>query len=647
MIEVCADKTGLSNFPSDEFATYATYFHEKYDAVVLNSTQPLLLVKGLSKKQNCLKPRHLSLKRTREKVYEEFEEHLIAELCVKQDFPAALWIQANLLPSVFYRILSLLQAEELRTIIAKESGLGSTRPKIRQWQPLLIDNLIFKKKGYVKSSTTEKNKASEVDVPNEGVTLPPTKIVNSMALDFSRKKLNSEYPWLEKEEPIDISRNWDITLMDIQYYESFISEKVVIEERVKRNDIQNSKPHIPALTYDKEYVQQKIKLFETNRNSDRPELVEIYKALTTAKSNDIVNLERLETLGDSFLKFSISLFIILKYPQYDEGKATAFKGRLISNKNLYYVGIAKGLGEYLKVLDFAPDFEWKPPAFRIPQELLDKSVSKSICRASLFYFAFTSKEQGDGNINKDSKNNIINYQEEEMDDVDETAYDTMNIFLDMQTVYDKTIADSVEALLGVYFQSYGLDGGLRFLEWLGVVPKSEKIVDLFKFPLPNPILNYRATSEMVDFHIPGWKKLEEALGYHFSNRSYLLQALTHASYSMNRVTNCYQTLEFLGDAILDFLITCHIFEKSEHLDPGQLTDLRSALVNNVTFACFTVRCGFHKFILSCNSQLMDYIENFVEHQEMNGFVINDEVLILLEEGDLYLAEHVDVPKVLK
>ncbi|KOB76458.1 Uncharacterized protein OBRU01_05716 [Operophtera brumata] len=49
--------------------------------------------------------------------------------------------------------------------------------------------------------------------------------------------------------------------------------------------------------------------------------------------------------------------------------------------------------------------------------------------------------------------------------------------------------------------------------------------------------------------------------------------------------------KFLGDAILDFLITSHIFENSPDMKPGQLTDLRSALVNNVTFAAYVVKLG--------------------------------------------------------
>ena len=46
--------------------------------------------------------------------------------------------------------------------------------------------------------------------------------------------------------------------------------------------------------------------------------------------------------------------------------------------------------------------------------------------------------------------------------------------------------------------------------------------------------------------------LEETLGYTFKRKELLLEAITHPSYVRNRLTPCYQRLEFLGDAILGF-----------------------------------------------------------------------------------------------
>ena len=50
------------------------------------------------------------------------------------------------------------------------------------------------------------------------------------------------------------------------------------------------------------------------------------------------------------------------------------------------------------------------------------------------------------------------------------------------------------------------------------------------------------------------------IGYVWTDKSYLLQAFSHASFYPNRLTDCYQRLEFLGDAVLDYLITRHLYE---------------------------------------------------------------------------------------
>lgn len=63
-----------------------------------------------------------------------------------------------------------------------------------------------------------------------------------------------------------------------------------------------------------------------------PELKDVLAALTVIKSGDTFNLERAETLGDSFLKFAATLYLFHKFPQCNEGQLTNIKGRLIGNR---------------------------------------------------------------------------------------------------------------------------------------------------------------------------------------------------------------------------------------------------------------------------------------------------------------------------
>ena len=109
----------------------------------------------------------------------------------------------------------------------------------------------------------------------------------------------------------------------------------------------------------------------------------------------------------------------------------------------------------------------------------------------------------------------------------------------------------------------------------------------------------------------GHNTFEERIQYTFKNKLYLLQALTHASYQPNRVTDCYQRLEFLGDALLDFLVTQHLYVRNKRLSPGELTDVRQALVNNNIFARIAVRYGFHKYLKYMSPGWFKKIDTFV------------------------------------
>lgn len=76
--------------------------------------------------------------------------------------------------------------------------------------------------------------------------------------------------------------------------------------------------------------------------------------------------------------------------------------------------------------------------------------------------------------------------------------------------------------------------------------------------------------------------------------------------------NFVQRLEFLGDAVLDYLITSYLYSAYPKLKPGQLTDLRSVSVNNKAFAYVAVEKDFHNFLLCDSSGLSDAIKNYVD-----------------------------------
>jgi ribonuclease III len=75
--------------------------------------------------------------------------------------------------------------------------------------------------------------------------------------------------------------------------------------------------------------------------------------------------------------------------------------------------------------------------------------------------------------------------------------------------------------------------------------------------------------------------LEERIGIKFNNPNYIVQALVHRSYlNENRdfPLGHNERLEFLGDAVLELVITEHLFENYQNPE-GELTNWRAALVN--------------------------------------------------------------------
>ncbi|MDE6891279.1 MAG: ribonuclease III [Lachnospiraceae bacterium] len=77
------------------------------------------------------------------------------------------------------------------------------------------------------------------------------------------------------------------------------------------------------------------------------------------------------------------------------------------------------------------------------------------------------------------------------------------------------------------------------------------------------------------------KELEKKIGYEFSNRKLLGQAVTHSSFSneqkINKLKN-YERLEFLGDAVLELLSSQFFFETYPDMSEGEMTRLRSSMV---------------------------------------------------------------------
>ncbi len=108
---------------------------------------------------------------------------------------------------------------------------------------------------------------------------------------------------------------------------------------------------------------------------------------------------------------------------------------------------------------------------------------------------------------------------------------------------------------------------------------------------------------MIDF-----SKFEEFIGITFKNKALLEQAFTHRSYlneHRDLKTGHNERLEFLGDAVLELIVTEYLFNKYPDSAEGELTSYRSALVNAITLSDAATKLGMNDFLLLSKGESKD------------------------------------------
>ncbi|XP_020265696.1 endoribonuclease Dicer homolog 4-like isoform X2 [Asparagus officinalis] len=296
----------------------------------------------------------------------------------------------------------------------------------------------------------------------------------------------------------------------------------------------------------------------------------ILEALTAEKCMERISLERFEVLGDSFLKYIVGRHSFLSYQGLDEGQLTKKRSSMVNNSHLYELAIQKNLQVYIRDELFLPSnfFALGRPC----KVVCDVDIQSSI-----------HHQQGNGStVNAKEASNV-------------------KCTRSHRWIHRKTIADVVEALVGVFLVESGFRAAIAFLQWIGMQVDFE-VCDFYRV-LQESRSNLEL-SKSIDVDA-----LEKLLGYRFKHRGLLLQAFVHPSYNKHS-GGCYQKLEFLGDAVLDYMITSYIYSVYPDLKPGQITDLRSITVNNNSLAHIAVWKFFHEYLIKESDSLSRAIKKF-------------------------------------
>ena len=152
--------------------------------------------------------------------------------------------------------------------------------------------------------------------------------------------------------------------------------------------------------------------------------------------------------------------------------------------------------------------------------------------------------------------------------------------------------------------------------------------------------------------------IEERIGHKFRNGLLLAEALTHPSLGHETQQRHFdnQRLEFLGDAVLQVVISEHLFHRFSSAAEGQLTKLRSRLVSRDTLKKYAAQLNLGQFLMigrgeeasggrARTSTLADAFEALIGAIFLDGGLEQARKFILAQAGDdlaLIAEEPVDI-----
>lgn len=92
-----------------------------------------------------------------------------------------------------------------------------------------------------------------------------------------------------------------------------------------------------------------------------------------------------------------------------------------------------------------------------------------------------------------------------------------------------------------------------------------------------------------------YNELENLIGYKFKNIDYLIKSLTHSSFANENNCESNETLEFLGDSVLDLCMAQYLY-LNETITEGAMTKRRATYVCEEALYLYATKLGLNKFL---------------------------------------------------
>ncbi|EMD40161.1 hypothetical protein CERSUDRAFT_112373 [Gelatoporia subvermispora B] len=278
-------------------------------------------------------------------------------------------------------------------------------------------------------------------------------------------------------------------------------------------------------------------------------------ATTAPVAQEQTNYQRLETLGDTVLKFLASLQLFAQYPLWHEGYLARRKDHAVSNARLAREALGKCLYRWIIRERFVPR-KWKP-LYRVQEP------STIITNA-------------EHSISSEQDSIPVEAEQE----VDTELQKKLKKKKQSQQLSTKVLADVVEALIGASYEHGGFDLAADCAALFGMGLTWKKV--------PDRISEILARTEPLEEPPTQLYLVERILNYTFKRKELLVEALTHASYHGEHAAMSYERLEFLGDCALDMVVTDYLYHApGKEYTPGHMHLRKESLVNShfLAFIC--------------------------------------------------------------
>jgi ribonuclease-3 len=108
--------------------------------------------------------------------------------------------------------------------------------------------------------------------------------------------------------------------------------------------------------------------------------------------------------------------------------------------------------------------------------------------------------------------------------------------------------------------------------------------------------------------MPDYNTFEKLIGLTFKNKNLLMQAFTHRSYlneHLGEMPGHNERLEFLGDAVLELVVTDYLFREHPEKSEGELTSVRAAVVNTNSLSFTAKEIGLNDYLLLSKGEAKD------------------------------------------